>query len=120
VTPEEIRKYFPNATRSVYEANRFVPSRLASPERKPDPVSSLVKRTQVQRSRKSRVVICVEIIACKHRRLDFDNLIAGFKCLRDCIATSLGVDDGDRRLRWAYGFCQTTGREQTIVRISVQ
>lgn len=96
------------------------PGGLAGPERKSDPLPSLGKRPKVQRGGKSRVVVCVTIIACRNREIDSDNLSSGAKCLRDCIATSLGIDDADKRIRWEYGFAQTSGPEQTIVRIAVK
>jgi hypothetical protein len=36
------------------------------------------------------------------RELDDDNLARGFKAVRDGVADALGMDDRDRRLRWAY------------------
>lgn len=120
MSPEFIKKHFPNASRAFYEANCRIPLGLESPERKPDPVQALVPGKKVQRSRKRSVVVCVEIIAVLRKRTDDDNIHAGAKALRDCIAASLGVDDGDKRIRWSYGTCQTSGREQTIVRISVK
>ena len=37
------------------------------------------------------------------RRLDSDNAVGSFKALRDGIADTLGVDDGDARITWNYG-----------------
>ena len=67
------------------------------------------KRTQ------SRVV--VSIIGLRRRTLDDDNFNGGCKALRDSIAASLGMDDGDKRLRWQYGQLRTDGREGYLVRI---
>ena len=44
------------------------------------------------------------------RRLDDDNLAAGFKALRDGIADRLGVDDADPRVTWRYA--QERGRRK--------
>ena len=44
------------------------------------------------------------------RRLDGDNCQSGFKAVRDGIADWLGIDDGDKRLTWAYA--QRTGKPQ--------
>lgn len=44
----------------------------------------------------------VTLIAIRQKRLDDDNLAGGFKALRDAIASSLGVDDGDERIEWIY------------------
>jgi hypothetical protein len=108
VTLDFIKKHFPNASQAFIEANCSVGG-LESAERKPDPVQALDKREEIQRRRKSRLVVSIEIIALLRRFSDYD-----------CIATSLGTDDGDKRLRWNFAICRTSGREQTIVRISVQ
>ena len=96
------------------------PGRLARSQREPDQVPALESRPAPQHRRKRRVVVCIEIVAFKRRQVDDDNICAGAKHLRDCIATSLGVDDGDKRLRWRYACCPTEGREQTLVRISLK
>ena len=119
MTPEYIKKHFPNASRAFIEANCRVPVELESPERKPDPVQALVRREKVQRGRKGRVVAVVTILACRRRATDDDNITAGAKALRDAIATSLGVDDGDRRIRWECRAVQTEGQEHTLVKISL-
>ena len=38
--------------------------------------------------------------------LDSDNLIAGYKPLRDAIASKFGLDDVDTTIQWRYGQCQ--------------
>ena len=79
--------------------------------RKTPPEDSVKKRG------KSRVVI--SIIGLRRRALDDDNFNGGCKALRDCIAASLGIDDGDKRLLWQYSQLQTRGREGVLVRIEV-
>jgi hypothetical protein len=118
--PESFKKRNPQLYAPATEADSGVSGGLRDAERKPNSLQALVKRQKVQRRRKGGVVVCVEIIALRNREVDTDNLTAGAKCLRDCVATSLGVDDADKRFRWSVGFCQTSGREQTIVRISVK
>lgn len=59
--------------------------------------------------------VSVSLIAFRRRILDGDNLVAGFKHLRDVISRNLGVDDADPRIRWEYSQCRTDGREGTIV-----
>ena len=44
----------------------------------------------------------VMLVAVRQKRLDDDNLAGGFKALRDAIAESLGIDDGDERVEWIY------------------
>jgi len=46
----------------------------------------------------------VTLIRIGPRDLDSDNLVAGFKFVRDGVALAVGIDDGDReRIRWRYG-----------------
>lgn len=107
---------FQKAAQGYVDPDSRLPDRKrAQPPRALEP-GKLKERSRSKRS----LVVCVEIIALRHRIVDDDNIIAGSKHLRDCIAASLGVDDADKRLRWEYGFCRTEGREQTIVRISIK
>jgi len=87
-------------------------------ERKRDALPALDKGPKAQRSRKARVVICIKIISIRKRETDLDNIIAGAKPLRDAIARSLGVDDGNKRIRWEYDTIITTGATGTQILIS--
>ncbi|MEZ5275518.1 MAG: hypothetical protein R3F07_03955 [Opitutaceae bacterium] len=49
--------------------------------------------------------------------MDDDNLAHACKPLRDAIADNLGIDDGDRRLRWKYGHVETREEKGTAMRI---
>lgn len=49
------------------------------------------------------------------RRMDDDNLVASLKPLRDAIARSLGIDDGDSRVVWQYSQTETRGQQGVIV-----
>lgn len=62
----------------------------------------------------------VGLIAATHRRLDSDNLAAGFKPLRDAIARYLGTDDNDDAVEWQYGQVRCSGDEGTIVTIRIK
>ena len=53
------------------------------------------------------------------RLLDDDNLSGGFKATRDGIADWLGIDDGDRRLKWQYQQRKTAKGEQVGAEVSV-
>lgn len=64
--------------------------------------------------------ITVSIIVLCRRRRDDDNLAGGCKHLRDAIAKTLGVDDGDDRVRWQYGHMETRGKVGTLVRIEIE
>lgn len=59
----------------------------------------------------------VTIIRFGHKLLDDDNLSASYKSLRDGIARSLAIDDGDHRIRFEYGQVETRGKTGTIVRM---
>lgn len=67
--------------------------------------------------RKSGVVCVVSFVALLWRPLDDDNLIASIKPLRDAVAASIGIDDGDSRIRFQYEQLQTKGREGVLVHI---
>jgi hypothetical protein len=60
----------------------------------------------------------VSLIAYVHRVHDRDNLIAGFKPLRDAVARRLGLDDRDDIISWDYGQCVSATERGTIVRIT--
>ncbi len=92
---------------------------LQSAKREPNPVQTLDLGTTPRSGRKRKLVAIVTILAFRNRYADDDNITAGCKSLRDCIATSLGVDDGDGRVRFECRAVQTGGREQTIVIIDL-
>lgn len=92
---------------------------VEQPQREHSAGAALDRQPQGQHRSQRRVGVVVEIIACRHRLFDDDNSCAGLKPMRDAIARSLGVDDGDKRIRWCYGQCRTDGEEGTIVRVSV-
>lgn len=90
---------------------------VARDELQPDKGASLDKGPRKRARRKRGVVVCVTIIACGPRLLDDDNLATGAKPLRDGIAAGLGIDDGDRRIRWQYRSIETTGEPGVIVTV---
>jgi len=61
----------------------------------------------------------VHVIALRRGTVDDDSLPTCSKSLRDAIAFTLGVDDGDKRIRWVYSQGLTTGKPETIVRIEL-
>jgi len=61
--------------------------------------------------------VVVSLVCFRRRALDDDNLSGGCKWLRDAIAASLGLDDGDSRLRFEYFQTLTTGRQGVAVKI---
>jgi hypothetical protein len=84
----------------------------------------LVGRQTPQPSRPARLVagaeVTVTLVAHLARRLDTDNLAHALKPLRDAIAGTLEVDDGDERLRWEYGQVETRGREGVTVKVEAK
>lgn len=66
---------------------------------------------------KSRLVI--SLVSYRRKLLDDDNLEGGLKPLRDAIAASIGIDDGDSGLVWKYGQIQTDGQQGTAVKIDL-
>lgn len=92
------------------------PPKAREPER--HPLSTLEQSSNGQYHRKTRVAYCVTIVSFRHRELDDDNCIASAKPLRDSIATSLGIDDRDKRFIWECRQVITNGAEGTLVLIS--
>lgn len=60
--------------------------------------------------------VVVTLTRVSPRRLDDDNLRGAFKAVRDQVATWLGVDDADPRVRWDYD--QRKGPPAVEVRVS--
>lgn len=83
------------------------------------PLPALDYSTKGRRRREKRMVIVCTLVSFRHRLLDSDNLEGSFKGLRDAIARSIGVDDGDRRFRWECRQVETAGQEGTLVTIEV-
>lgn len=93
---------------------------LSNSEREPNPVQTLESRPTVQRRSKRRVAVVVTIISLRNRETDDDNIVAGAKSIRDAIARSLAVDDGDKRLKWEYRSIVTAGQPGTQVAITLK
>lgn len=63
--------------------------------------------------------VVVTIIACCQREADDDNNCASLKGVRDAIAESLGIDDGDRRIRFEYGQIESRADRGLIIKIEL-
>lgn len=61
--------------------------------------------------------VVVGVVVFRRQLLDPDNLIGGCKSFQDAIAATLGIDDGDPRIRFEYSKHLTTGKPGTLVRI---
>lgn len=107
-----VRWVFPILAKTISEANR---SRVASMRARLIQAS----RAKTQRSQARLVtrheleegaswpkgVLALEVKLTRHapsKGLDDDNLRSAFKAIRDGIADALRIDDGDRRIRFAY------------------
>jgi hypothetical protein len=65
------------------------------------------------------LAICVSLVVLSRRLMDSDNLSGSCKSLRDAIAASLGIDDGDEAVTWEYGQMRTDGEQGVLVKIQL-
>ncbi len=92
---------------------------LGSAEREHDPAPALDGGHAARQSCPEGMVIRVELISLRRRLCDDDNDIAGKKPLRDEIAKTIGLDDGDPAIRWEYAQVLTKGSVGTLVKITL-
>lgn len=85
--------------------------------RQPGALRPLVEEVEGGGQSESGVVCRVTLVLCRPRRLDSDSVPATLKWLRDAVAKSLGVDDGDERVEWEYGQCVSNGTEGVVVKV---
>jgi|SRR5438128_9158289 len=118
----ELQKHFPNASASFIKANTadFVAplsSQVAESNQFPALERAVRRKKTSRRSvgRGAGPLLRVGIIALCNRVHDLDNLIAGYKGLRDRISEEFGLDDADNQVQWTYSQVQWTGEEGTIV-----
>lgn len=91
---------------------------LANPVRKQHSIQTLDGRQTIQPRLKTGVAVIVTIVSFRSKEIDDDNLTSGAKCLRDCIARSLALDDGDKRIKWEYDQVITKGKPGTQVSLT--
>jgi hypothetical protein len=84
--------------------------------RKPEPAAA-PPLDRGGRKHKGRPCCMVTLVVHTRRALDDDNLQGALKPLRDAIAGTLGIDDGDSRIHWEYGQVETRGWEGVAVKI---
>ena len=89
--------------------------------RQPEPAlaPALDGRRVKRQEGKGGVAFRVAFTAYVRTLLDDDNLTGACKPVRDGVAASLGIDDGDGRIAFEYGQQQTKGPEGVTVRIDV-
>ena len=83
----------------------------------PTAIQPLDKGIKKRKASKGSVAVLVTCITCRSREADDDNAISSIKPLRDAIAESLGIDDGDKRIKFQYGQCESRGQQGVIVKI---
>lgn len=86
---------------------------------KPTAVQALDSGKRQRKESKGRVAVVVTLVSCRRRIGDDDSIAASLKPLRDGIADSLGLDDGDARIRFEYAQCRTDGEQGVMVKIEM-
>lgn len=115
MTREQILKLWPNASESTIRANLDLGAGQ-DPKPQPHPLPALDQKSQVQRG--SSLGLVVSLVCFRSKLVDFDNLVAGCKPLRDAVAATLGLDDADPRLEWEYHQIKTTGPNGVLVKVA--
>jgi len=116
----EVNEIPKNVSESVRKRNPHLYPPLGGVEThqpKPAAAKALAARQPTFKRRKGRLAVVVTFIAYVHRELDTDNLAAACKPLRDAVSATLGIDDGDKRIRYQYGQVETRGRKGVVVKI---
>lgn len=110
---------FDNASESFKRLNPslFSVGAVAPAQPKPGGLRSAPAKDAVEKGGSFRLV--VSLVSFRRQLLDDDNLNGSCKHLRDAIATSLGLDDGDQRIRWEYGQIESRGRAGVAVKIEL-
>src|SRR5580693_3553166 len=119
-TPDEIRKLFPHASKSTILRNLVggLPAEAGKLQEPPALVSETSgNKSRPKRMARGRIQIRVGLVRVSCHELDYDGLVSSLKSLRDAISTSLGIDDGDARIKFAYSQLQSGGRRGVIVTI---
>jgi hypothetical protein len=84
------------------------------------PLRPLEQGVQVRQKGKGGVEVVVSLVGFRRKELDDDGFIYACKPLRDAIAATLGLDDGDRRIRFEYSQLETRGEQGVIVKVQKQ
>lgn len=110
---------FDNASESFKARNPhlYPVAQLRAPERQRDAVSQPARGDDHETAGPRSVVI--SLVSFRHRTLDSDNVVFGFKWLRDAISKTIGFDDGDPRITWEYAQVRTEGHQGTVVKIEL-
>lgn len=108
---------FSNASESFKRLNPHLMGGVPATQPKRDGLDPVARANAIKKGGAGRVV--VSLVGFRRRALDDDNFVGACKHLRDAIAASLGLDDGDPRLRWEYSQHETRGAEGVMVKIQM-
>ncbi len=87
---------------------------------KPAAVAALVKDSRPAQAGKEGMGYRITFVVVRKRSLlDSDNLQGALKPLRDAVAYSLGIDDGDPRIEWEYHQIKSTQPEGVTVMVTI-
>ena len=84
---------------------------------KPTATQTLVGLRQKQQKSKRGLEVIVTLVAVRRHLLDDDNNTGSLKTIRDSVAKTIGIDDGDSRIKFEYGQSKTDGEEGVIVKV---
>jgi hypothetical protein len=111
-------KEFPNASPAFKRLNPHLFSVGAVEASQPEcaPTQAL-ERGSPKRQKSGAVVVRVSLVAHRLRLLDDDNNVGSLKPLRDAVAKTIGIDDGDARIAFECAQVETKGQEGVTVKI---
>lgn len=108
---------FPNASESFKRLNPHLYGLGAVAATKPKPHGGGIPAPAHTVEKRSPFSLVISFVAFRRKLLDDDNLSGSCKHLRDAISNSIGIDDGDKRIRWQYFQCETRGQTGVAVKI---
>lgn len=119
LTPNELSRLFPNASKSCIRANAPALDRPQDGSTEQVAVRPLEHGIKKRKKGKGSVAIHVSLVSYRRRLLDPDAVAFSHKKLVDCIAEWLCIDDADPRVRWEWHQVQTNGPEGVAVKIEI-
>lgn len=100
--------------RTISEANNRDHWRVKSKRRQEQQLAMGLLLNNALRGRSVELPCTVKLTRVGPKTLDDDNLQSSFKACRDQIARRLGVDDGDKRIKFEYDQIAIGFREYNI------
>lgn len=121
LTKETFRKLFPKAYHDEFcKPNLGVHLDTdSSKATEPIHLQPLVEGKRRGKRPKISVALRITIVVYRERHLDSDSVSASCKWIRDAIAESLGVDDGDPKIDWEYEQVRTRGQQGVMVKVEL-